>query len=147
MTAETTNPAPQTPESAAASPRLFRSRTDRMFAGVCGGIAETYGSDPTAVRLLAAILGVLTGILPMLLVYAIAAVVIPVRGEGDPITTSSAGVRVDARGPVALIVGVVLILGGLAALANEVFAVDWEMIWPVALVAIGGLIVVAATRR
>ena len=65
MTAETTGPAPgvggsappaatPTPGAASEPRRLFRSRTDRMFAGVCGGIAETYGSDPTAVRLLAA---------------------------------------------------------------------------------------------
>ncbi|WP_432418619.1 PspC domain-containing protein [Corynebacterium breve] len=34
------------------SRRLVRSRTDRMIAGVCGGIAETYGINATLVRLL-----------------------------------------------------------------------------------------------
>ena len=32
--------------------RLYRSRDDRMIAGVCGGIAEYFNIDPTLVRLL-----------------------------------------------------------------------------------------------
>lgn len=30
--------------------RLFRSRTHRMLAGICGGIAEYVGADPTVIR-------------------------------------------------------------------------------------------------
>lgn len=33
--------------------RLHRSRTNRIIAGVCGGIAEYLGIDPTLVRILA----------------------------------------------------------------------------------------------
>ena len=33
--------------------RLYRSRKDRMLAGVCGGIAEYFNIDPTIVRVLA----------------------------------------------------------------------------------------------
>ena len=29
-------------------PRLYRSRNDRYVAGVCGGLAQTYGWDPTS---------------------------------------------------------------------------------------------------
>lgn len=32
--------------------RLFRSRSDRMIGGVCGGIAKYFNIDPTLVRLL-----------------------------------------------------------------------------------------------
>lgn len=31
--------------------RLYRSRRSRVIAGVCGGIAEYFGWDPTTVRL------------------------------------------------------------------------------------------------
>ncbi|WP_445143826.1 PspC domain-containing protein [Dyella sp. Tek66A03] len=31
--------------------RLYRSRNDRKLAGICGGIAEHFGWDPTLVRL------------------------------------------------------------------------------------------------
>ena len=46
--------------------RFFRSRDDRMIAGVCGGAAKYFGIDPTLLRLLlviAAILGFGTGVL------------------------------------------------------------------------------------
>ena len=32
--------------------RLFRSKKEKMFGGVCGGIAEYFDIDPTIVRLL-----------------------------------------------------------------------------------------------
>ena len=35
--------------------RLYRSRTDRMVGGVCGGLARYLNVDPTLVRLLAVI--------------------------------------------------------------------------------------------
>jgi phage shock protein C len=38
--------------------KLYRSRRDRMIAGVCGGLAEHYNADPTLVRLLAVLLAV-----------------------------------------------------------------------------------------
>lgn len=31
--------------------RLFRSRTDRVIAGICGGIANYFKIDPVIVRL------------------------------------------------------------------------------------------------
>lgn len=32
--------------------KLFRSRTERMFAGVCGGLGDYFDVDPTLIRLL-----------------------------------------------------------------------------------------------
>ena len=56
--------------------RLYRSDTDKMICGVCGGIAEYFDVDPTLVRLGAVLLGCSgTGIL----VYIVAAVIIPER--------------------------------------------------------------------
>lgn len=36
--------------------RLYRSRTNRMIAGVCGGIAEYLGVDATIIRILAVVI-------------------------------------------------------------------------------------------
>jgi phage shock protein PspC (stress-responsive transcriptional regulator) len=113
---------------------------------VCGGIAETYGADPTAVRLLAAILGIFTGIVPMLILYLVAAVIIPEPATGDGPTAPAARSRIEP-GQGALIFGIVLIVAGLAALANEVFHIDWELLWPAAFVGFGGLIVLLAVRK
>jgi len=136
----------------AARPVLHRSRTDRVLAGVCGGLAETYGADPTAVRLLAAIIGIFTGIVPMLVLYLVAAVIIPEDAASDPSTAGDA-----ASGPVTrsriepgrgtLVVGIVFIVAGVAALANELFAIDWDLMWPAVLIAFGGLMVLLAMRR
>lgn len=38
--------------------RLTRGRDDRMIAGVCGGLAGTYGLDPALVRLVTVLLTV-----------------------------------------------------------------------------------------
>ncbi len=40
--------------------RLYRSRTDRMLAGVCGGLGQYFDIDPVIVRL-AAVLFALWG--------------------------------------------------------------------------------------
>ncbi len=58
-------------------PRQLRRSSDRMLAGVCGGLAEYTGLDPTLLRLLVAIVVFLTGIFTGLVVYLVAALVIP----------------------------------------------------------------------
>lgn len=58
--------------------KLFRSNSNKMLCGVCGGIGEYLNIDPTLVRLIWAILACSgTGIL----VYFIAAIIIPQEPE------------------------------------------------------------------
>ncbi|WP_326566584.1 PspC domain-containing protein [Amycolatopsis rhabdoformis] len=56
--------------------KLFRSRTDRMFTGVCGGWADYLGADPTMVRIAVVAATVLSAgiVLP---IYLAAAVLTP----------------------------------------------------------------------
>ena len=35
--------------------KLYRSKSDKMFAGVCGGVAEYFNVDPTVIRVVWAI--------------------------------------------------------------------------------------------
>ena len=58
--------------------RLYRSETDRILGGVCGGIAEVYDLDPTLVRLLTVIL-IFSGLSP--LAYLIAWLIVPEESE------------------------------------------------------------------
>lgn len=58
--------------------KLYRSQTNKMIAGICGGLAETYSTDSTLVRLLTVLLCLVTGILPVVIVYIIAWIVVPV---------------------------------------------------------------------
>ena len=55
--------------------KLFRSKKNRVLAGVCGGIAEYLGVDPTIVRLLWVLFTLLYGV--GLLGYIIAILIIP----------------------------------------------------------------------
>ncbi|GII24189.1 PspC domain-containing protein [Planosporangium mesophilum] len=56
--------------------KLYRSRTDRMVAGVCGGIAEYSNMDPSIVRVLFVVLAFFTGG-AALLAYPILWLVVP----------------------------------------------------------------------
>ena len=138
---------PETPSAPATDRRFLRSRTNRVLAGVCGGIAEYYGSDVTAVRILAVVIAVLTGILPLLFVYLIAAVLVPDHLDGTaPAVGSTAAVGAPTRGA-GLVIGVFLVAIGVLALANELVLVDWDVLWPFALVALGSGLIVVAYRR
>jgi phage shock protein C len=56
--------------------KLYRSRSERMVAGVCGGIAEYYEMDPTLIRLIAVLL-TLVSLGTALIAYIVMAIVIP----------------------------------------------------------------------
>jgi len=57
--------------------RIYRSRTERVIGGVCGGIAEYFGIDPTLVRLLWVFIILLAG--TGILFYIICWIIIPKR--------------------------------------------------------------------
>ena len=57
------------------SKKLYKSNTDKMLEGVCGGIAEYFGIDPTIVRLAWVVFCALGG--SGILAYIIAAIIIP----------------------------------------------------------------------
>ena len=55
--------------------RLYRSESNRMLCGVCAGIAEYLGIDPTLVRLAWVLFCVLGG--SGVLAYILSAIIIP----------------------------------------------------------------------
>jgi phage shock protein C len=59
------------------SGELTRSTSDRMVAGVCGGMARWLDWDPTALRIVYVLVSLFSGIFPGLIVYIILAVVMP----------------------------------------------------------------------
>lgn len=63
--------------------KLYRSKTDRKIAGICGGIGEMTESDPTLVRLATVILALATGIVPFTIVYLIAWWIVPEGEQGQ----------------------------------------------------------------
>jgi phage shock protein C len=61
--------------------RLRRSRSNKMIAGVIGGLAKYFGFDPTMARVLYVILSIVSVAFPGLLVYIILWIIIPEEGE------------------------------------------------------------------
>ena len=59
--------------------KLYRSKKDKMIAGVCGGLAEYTNDDPTVMRVLFVIATVFTGIVPGIIVYIALALIIPTK--------------------------------------------------------------------
>ena len=156
--------------------RLYRSRSDRMIWGVCGGLAKYFGIDPTIVRIIAVLL-VFSGF--GVLAYIIMAIVVPL--EGSKVTTPEETVRENmeemketaselgreirstfageegkseevakVRHRRRNLFGIILIVLGvifLLASFNLFWWFRWGNLWPLILVAIGVLIILGARRR
>ena len=72
-----------------ATKRLYRSRSDRQIAGVCGGIAEFFDLDPTLVRLFFVLAFLLGG--HGILVYLALWLVVPEQPAGQAVIDQVSG--------------------------------------------------------
>ncbi|MFC1543153.1 PspC domain-containing protein [Candidatus Neomarinimicrobiota bacterium] len=61
--------------------KLYRSRTDQKIAGICGGLSEIYNFDSNLIRLGLVFIGIVTQIVPAVVTYIIAWIILP---EGSP---------------------------------------------------------------
>jgi phage shock protein C len=69
---------------------LVRSRKGRMVAGVCAGLADYFGMDVTLVRVIVAVIAVITGGVGVL-AYLAAWAIIPDEGEKTSIADNLIG--------------------------------------------------------
>jgi phage shock protein C len=65
-----------------ANKKLTRS-TNKMLAGVCGGIAEFFDIDPTLIRVCYAALSVFSAAFPGLILYIILILIMPEKDKND----------------------------------------------------------------
>jgi phage shock protein C len=61
------------------SKRLYRSTSQKMLGGVCGGLAEYFDMDPSLIRLIFVAVCLVTAVLPMTFFYLIAWIVVPIE--------------------------------------------------------------------
>jgi len=126
--------------------RLYRSRDDRVVAGVAGGLARYLGVDPVLVRLAVVVLAIFGG--SSILAYLIAWVIVPEEprtGDTDYQATTTSATAASER--TRMIVGVGLVIIGLALLARWVIPSFSAIFWPLAVIAAGvGLLAVGARR-
>jgi phage shock protein C len=85
-------------EASAMTDRLYRSRDDRMFAGVAGGLADLLDADPSLVRLVWALLVIFTGGIA-LIVYIVMAFVVPEEPERSSSPSAAAAAPAPPPAP------------------------------------------------
>jgi phage shock protein C len=74
---------------------LVRTRDGRMLAGVCAGLADYLGLDVTLVRVLWAVVSVITGGAGAL-AYLVAWIIIPDQGQKSPLAENMFGKNQDS---------------------------------------------------
>lgn len=79
--------------------RLYRSRDDRMLAGVAGGLARVMGADPSIIRIVWVVVTFLSGGLG-LVVYIVMAIVVPEAPPGWEAPQGGAPAGTATRDPV-----------------------------------------------
>jgi len=120
---------------------LRRSTSDRVLAGVCGGLGRYLGVDPVLVRIAAVVLALANGI--GLIAYVIAWIVIPEERGGQPV----AAVRTPKQETGRLVLGGALVVLGLVLLLDRIVPDLQRLVWPLAVVAAGAAIMLAGLRR
>ncbi len=196
--------------------RLYRSPTDRVIAGVAGGLAVYLNLDPSLVRIAWVLLAILSGGI-FVLVYLVMMIVVPLppvgwvprarAGSGPVWPTGGSGWQAGAppagspppdagtgavpgwqpggpppsapqpgavpgwqtgegsswgpeaqpapgwtprrgdSGNAGIVFGAVLILLGAWFLVDQYVDVDWNLLWPVVVIALGVVLMVGAMRR
>ncbi|MDP2917754.1 MAG: PspC domain-containing protein [Dehalococcoidia bacterium] len=155
--------------------RLYRSRTNRVIWGVCGGIAEYFNIDPVIVRIIAVLLILANGI--GIIAYIVMAIIVPLEGSRaatphDTIKENVEEMKVSAeelgreikstfeesktrhaaetRNRNLYILGIIIVILGVIFLMgtlNFFWWFRWGFLWPIILVAIGVLLLITARRK
>ena len=118
--------------------RLRRSETNKVFFGVCGGLAEYFDIDPVVVRILFLILFVIDP--RFIIVYFVLALIMPKGGgvEEKAVVNNEKSRRVLGYGLIAI---------GLLILFHEFFAfLNTGLVLGVILVVIGTLVILGGGR-
>jgi phage shock protein PspC (stress-responsive transcriptional regulator) len=131
--------------------RLYRSRKDKVFAGVAGGLGEYFEIDPVLVRILFVVVTRAGGW--GVLAYIVCWIVIPQNPEGAPPAAApvSTGVGAQPAAPIAevesnarksSVPGIILIVLGLFLLANNLLpSFSFGDYWPLLLIVLGGALI------
>jgi len=157
--------------------RLYRSRSNRMIWGICGGLAEYFDIDPTIVRIIAVLLLLAKGV--GILAYIILAIVVPLEKSKAETPKETIKENVDEIAGTArefgrevratfgedekksmtgnstkyrshIVIGLIIIAVGLLLLLSNVnllWWLRWTYLWPIPIIIVGLLIIFGARRK
>jgi phage shock protein C len=135
------DPAPPPPPVGNGPRVVRRSRSERVLAGVCGGVGRYLGVDPVLLRIAFIILALANGL--GVIAYVIAWVAIPEEAPGQPTGPAPEPRRETGR----LVLGGALVVLGLVLLLDRLAPDLDELFWPVAVVAVGVAVMLVGLRR
>lgn len=138
--------------------KLYRSKTDRIIFGVCGGLGEYFEIDSLVIRLLFLLLTITGG--AGIILYIVMAIIIPVEGRKEKEKKEKAedGVKeveekaeelVDGikhrkwHAETKSVIGFIIVLIGLNILFEQVFKfnplywINWGVVWSLIIIIIG----------
>ncbi len=149
---------------------LYRSRTNSVLGGVCGGLGNYLKLDPTLVRLVFIVLALIDGI--GILIYLVLWLITPLEGQAetgdlpetaranvDEIADRARSVGEDVRRTVAtaspqagVVIGAVLIgLGVIFLLQSLNLAWLWwlnfDVLWPLVLIVVGAVLLLRRAKE
>ena len=130
--------------------KLQRDTQHKVIGGVCAGLANYFGIDATLLRLLLAFMILFAG--TGLWLYIILWIVMP-AGRCEP---SSDGVetfvsetsQAPKKNSGSMVIGLTFIgLGALGLLHRFVPEFNWQMIWPIALIFLGLILILPKAKQ
>jgi phage shock protein C len=134
--------------------RIYRKTHDRVFGGVCSGLAEYAQVDKGLLRFLTAVAILVTGVFPGLIAYFVCVLLIPTEEAvfKDGMYRETSGERSEQvrSNPenTRMVIGIALILIGAITLAKLLFDwIDLRYAFPAALVVLGAVLVYKNRRN
>lgn len=121
---------------------LRRSRTDRVIAGVCGGLGHYLGIDPVLLRIAFVALTFAGG--AGILLYFVGWVVIPEAREGEYVGVAPPSSANTAR---MLVGGVLIAIGAIILLERILPWFDMTVVWALVLIVIGVAVALRGVQR
>lgn len=143
------------------SKKLYRSTTQKVFSGVCGGVAEYFSVDVTLVRLIWAVAAI-PSFGTAIIVYILAAIIVPVspyndtwnvqEGDGEKVFSGFDNMNSsEGKNSILLIIGLILVVMGALSIFKSLFPIGWNLIrsvfWPAVLIVVGGAIIYSAIQN
>jgi len=148
------------------SKKLYRSKTNRVIFGVCGGLGEYFETDPLIVRILFVILSLING--AGIIAYLILAVVVPeddkekkAKKNGNTVEDVQEKTQELAEElksgnwlkSTKNIFGLVIVLIGLNVLFEQIFQyspfswINWGIVWGLIIILIGSRIILGSNKK
>ncbi|MFH0853241.1 MAG: PspC domain-containing protein [bacterium] len=138
--------------------RLTRSKSDRMVAGVAGGLAEYFNIDPVIFRAAFVLFALFDG--AGVLIYIVMWIIVPETGKESEKKNLEEKVKEVGKEAEQLvnkhvnenssyqarnIIGIIIIIIGAMALLRQFYPMSWlgfHMIWPIIIVVFGFLLII-----